>query len=242
MKRISLSAVKAPDSSQSWLTTFNDMVTLLMVFFVLLFSMGTMDDRRFAHFQNALQSAMGVLHEGRHASEGLISDQPRSIDTGVTDLAAVEGGSGPVGGLPRTEGLEAEYTRRGLELRLSDELLFGTGSAELTTAGERLLGQVGAVIQPMGRQIRVEGHTDDRPIATTRYPSNWELSTDRAVQVVRFLIDTSDIPAAHMAAAGYGPSRPRAANATEAGRGVNRRVAIILGGRYEALGDEDVLK
>lgn len=229
MKRPVGHSVTVPTPSMGWLTTFNDMVTLLMVFFVLLFSMGSMDEQRFAHFQNALQSAMGVLNEGRHAPEGLISDQPKSIDAGAQDPGAVEPGSVPLGGMPETEGLEAEYTRRGLELRLSEELLFASGSAELTEAGFALLARVGAVVQPLNRHIRVEGHTDDRPIATIRYPSNWELSTDRAVRVVKFFIDESHIPGAHLAAAGYGASRPRASNDTAAGRATNRRVEIIVG-------------
>lgn len=234
MKRIYLPSVAVPDASRGWLTTFNDMVTLLMVFFVLLFSMGTMEDRRFSHFRNALQSAMGVLHEGRHAPEGLISEQPRSIDSGETDPSRPEPGAAQVGGLPSTEGLEAEYTRRGLELRLSDDLMFATGSAELTPSGKSLLADVAAVIRPLERQVRVEGHTDDRPIATPRYPSNWELSTDRAVQVVKYLIAEGRIPPSRMAAAGYGPSRPRAGNDKEEGRAANRRVDIILGAPIQA--------
>jgi len=228
MKRPMVHSNSVLTPSMGWLTIFNDMVTLLMVFFVLLFSMGSMDEQRFARFQNALQSAMGVLHEGRHAPEGLISDQPKSIDAGVRGPGAVEPGSEPIG-MPATEGLEAEYTRRGLELRLSEELLFSSGSAELTEAGFELLARVGAVVRTLNRRIRVEGHTDDRPIATARYPSNWELSTDRAVRVVKFFIAESHIPDAHLAAAGYGASRPRASNDTAAGRATNRRVEIIVG-------------
>ncbi len=225
--------------SQVWLTTFNDMVTLLMVFFVLLFSMGTMHDRRFTYFQTALQSAMGVLHEGQHAPEGIISEQQRSIDVSDPNLSTSNSGLRSLQGLARTEGLEAEYTRRGLELRLSDALLFSSGSAQLTPAGLLLLSQIGTVIRPLERPIRVEGHTDDRPIATMRYPSNWELSTDRAVRVVKFFIDECNIPAPSLSAAGYGASRPRAPNDSASGRAGNRRVEIILGSG-EPAGPSDV--
>jgi chemotaxis protein MotB len=229
MRRPSSHADQNPEAAPVWLTTFNDMVTLLMVFFVLLFSMGTMDDRRFTYFQTALQSAMGVMHEGRHAPEGLISEQQRSIDIADPDPSMLNSGVRTIHGLPRTEGLEAEYTRRGLELRLSDALLFSSGSAQLTPAGQLLLAQISAVIGPLQRPIRVEGHTDNRPIATVRYPSNWELSTDRAVRVVKFFIDDGNIPAPYLSAAGYGSSRPRASNNSATDRARNRRVEIILG-------------
>jgi chemotaxis protein MotB len=229
MKRPSSHADQNPEAAPVWLITFNDMVTLLMVFFVLLFSMGTMDDRRFTYFQTAMQSAMGVMHEGAHAPDGLISEQQRSIDIADPDPSMLNSGVRDLQSLPRTEGLEAEYTRRGLELRLSDALLFSSGSAQLTPAGQLLLARISAVIGPLQRPIRVEGHTDDRPIATVRYPSNWELSTDRAVRVVKFFIDDGHIPAPFLSAAGYGSSRPRASNNSDTDRAANRRVEIILG-------------
>lgn len=213
----------------AWMTTFNDLMTLLMVFFVLLFAMGSLDSQRFHNFQNGLQSAMGVLNEGRHSSEGLISDRQGE----VADRPEVEP---PVGDPPanfqeltRTQGLEAEYTPKGIRLTLNDQLLFQSGSAALTEDGLRLLESISAVIKPMQRHVRIEGHTDDRPIATSRYPSNWELSTARAIGVVNFFIDQGGIPASFFSAAGYGSFRPRVPNDSEAHRAANRRVDIILG-------------
>ena len=207
-----------------WLTTFNDLITLLMVFFVLLFSMGHMDVKRFTNFQNALQSAMGVLNAGRHSDEGLISDLQRRAGKEIAPLQEET-----MKALPKAEGLEAEYTRKGIKLTLKDELLFQSGSARITEQGTRLLQRIGAVIKPMGRRIRVEGHTDDLPIATRRYPSNWELSAARAVEVVRFFSERAGIAPTLLSAAGYGSFKPKVSNDTEANRTANRRVEIILG-------------
>ena len=222
-------AADRPAESSRWLTTFNDMITLLMVFFVLLFSMGSLDVERFKHFQNALQSAMGLLEAGRHAPVGIVSDQ-----LSIPGQAAEAGqGGSPSGSNPvpaiDTRGLEAVYTPDGIHLTLDDKLLFGSGSARLTTGGETLLDRVARIIKPLKRTIRVEGHTDNRPIATSAYPSNWELSTARAVSVVKYLIQSAGIAPQSLAAAGYGDSRPRAPNDTERNMSKNRRVEIILG-------------
>ena len=206
-----------------WLTTFNDLITLLMVFFVLLFSMGHMDAERFSSFQNGMQSAMGVLNAGRFGDEGPMGDAASSFQ------AESETAGQPLEGLPETTGLEAEYTPKGIKLTLNDGLLFDSGSADITGKGVELLETVGRVIKPARRHVRVEGHTDDRSISNTRYPSNWELSTARAVNVVKLLVDSTGIDPTLLSAAGYGSFKPKTANDTEAGRAVNRRVEIILG-------------
>ena len=216
----------------AWMTTFNDLMTLLMVFFVLLFAMGNLDPEKFKNFQNQLQSGLGVMHAGRNNGEGLPSqNQGRAggkIENAV-EASPEERTPENFQELTRTQGLEAEYTPKGLRITLSDALLFQSGSAGLTEEGLRLLGQISAVIKPLQRQVRVEGHTDDRPIATTRYPSNWELSTARAIGVVNYFSNQGGIPASLLSAAGYGAFKPRSPNDNEAHRAANRRVEIILG-------------
>ncbi len=212
-----------------WLTTFNDMITLLMVFFVMLFSMGSMDVKRFAHFQNALQSAMGVLNPGRHTPVGIIAGEPADAmqTTGANpESTTLESNKAQ---LDNTKGLDAEYTPKGIHLTLDDKLLFASGSAKLTAGGAVLLEKVARIIKPLNRTIRVEGHTDNRPIATTVFPSNWELSTARAISVVKYMIDAAGIAPDLLAAAGYGDSKPRAPNDSKINMSKNRRVEIIIG-------------
>ena len=212
-----------------WLTTFNDMVTLLMVFFVLLFSMGSLDVKRFKHFQNALQSAMGVLYEGKRAPVGMIKPTLPSEPSTYSREPALGRDRQGIEQLQQTQGLEARYTPRGIQLTLNDSLLFRSGSAAVTAEGRVLLARVGRVIRTIGRHIRVEGHSDNVPIATDRYPSNWELSTERAIQVVQYFIEQGNIDPRLLSAVGYADVKPRAANDSEAGRAKNRRVEIILG-------------
>lgn len=220
-----------------WLTIFNDMTTLLMVFFVLLFSLGSMNFQRFEQFQTALQSAMGVMHGGRSNENGMIgatSDaEPVVTTVDQPDINADEPDGAPqesqnLSQLTAADGLEAEITNRGIQLILNDRLLFSSGSAQLSADGLQLLERVGKAVKPFNRFIRVEGHTDDVPIETKRYPSNWELSAARAINVVKFFINEAGFSPAIVSAAGYGSSRPRAGNDSAEDRAKNRRVEIIL--------------
>ncbi len=216
-------------NGQGWLTTFNDLATLLMVFFVLLFAMGSLDVKRFKHFQNALQSAMGVLYEGQHAPVGLISESTNADMQAAEATQASADSEDRFEQFQQTQGLEATYTPRGIQLTLNDSLLFGSGSASLTADGVNLLERISRIIEPIGRRIRVEGHSDNVPIATQRYPSNWDLSTARAVNVVKYFIHQGRIDPKLLSAAGYADVKPRVANDSEAQRSKNRRVEIILG-------------
>lgn len=225
-------------NGQGWLTTFNDMATLLMVFFVLLFAMGSLDVRRFKNFQNALQSAMGVLHEGRHTPVGLISETAKTEAPSTATSQAPADSNDPLEQIQQTQGLEAKYTPRGIQLTLNDSLLFRSGSATLTADGENLLQRVSRIIKPIGRRIRVEGHSDNIPIATERFPSNWELSTARAVNVVKYFVHRGRIDPRLLSAVGYADVKPRVSNDSRAQRAKNRRVEIILGQVNEAQATE----
>jgi chemotaxis protein MotB len=225
-------------NGQGWLTTFNDMATLLMVFFVLLFAMGSLDVRRFKNFQNALQSAMGVLHEGRHAPVGLPSEANKTEAPSTETSQAPADSNDTLEQIEQTQGLEATYTPRGIQLTLNDSLLFRSGSATLTADGENLLERVSRIIKPIGRHIRVEGHSDNVPISTVRYPSNWELSTARAVNVVKYFVHQGRIDPRLLSAVGYAEVKPRVSNDAKAQRAKNRRVEIILGQANEAQATE----
>ena len=119
--------------------------------------------------------------------------------------------------------------RRGLVVRvLTDNLLFASGSATLQSGADQLLDEVAQLLNlDPSHPITVEGHTDNQPIATAQFPSNWELSTTRATNVVRFLISRS-VSAYRLGAVGYADLHPIASNATAAGRAQNRRVEIVL--------------
>lgn len=115
----------------------------------------------------------------------------------------------------------------GVTLRLDESLLFDSGRAQLTESGREVLQALDEVVLDFDGEISVEGHTDNVPINTQRFPSNWELSSARAISVVRFL-QRQGVDPSRLRAVGYADSRPLANNDTAAGRAANRRVELLL--------------
>jgi len=133
----------------------------------------------------------------------------------------------------RVEGVDDAVSfrreERGLVVSIvADDVLFEPGSAHVEAAGSRALDAVAAALRSLDNQIAIEGHTDDRPISNSRFPSNWELSTARAGAVLRYLVDHHGLPPSRMTAAGYAEQRPLASNATPEGRAKNRRVDVAV--------------
>ncbi len=125
------------------------------------------------------------------------------------------------------ERIQVSPQERGIHLEIRDNILFTPGSAVLTNQGRALLDELTLIFMPQEYNISVEGHTDDRPISTARFPSNWELSTGRASQVARYLIDRG-IGSQRLQAVGYADTRPISDNQTTEGRTRNRRVSLVL--------------
>lgn len=115
----------------------------------------------------------------------------------------------------------------GIRLNIPNSILFASGAADLQGRGPAVIKALASILAPGASTISVEGHTDSNPINTTRFPSNWELSAQRAAAVVRVLVDTG-VHGRRLEAVGLGDSRPLADNGTEDGRRENRRVELLL--------------
>jgi chemotaxis protein MotB len=138
-----------------------------------------------------------------------------------------------------TDNISTSIDLRGLVISLNNAILFDSGSTEIKTEHEDTLIKIAEIIRSVNNYIRVEGHTDNRPISTSIYPSNWELSTARAARVVRLFTEECNIPAEKLVAVGYGEYKPVADNSTEEGREKNRRIdIIILSEKYNNLEDQ----
>ena len=226
--------------SAGWLTTFNDLVTLLMVFFVLLFTMSTVDTRKMQEFQYALQSGLGVLETGNRVAISVKKTQPVEDMSHIMTQAEGERskkGSSPTGSpwvdeirqlIKADLDIQVTHTHQGTRLSFKDQVLFDFGKAEINPAGFAFLDQIADALDKIPYTVRVEGHTDNVPIRTRHFPSNWELSVARAVNVVKYFAEVSNIDPKRLSAVGYGESRPVAANDTLSNRAKNRRVEILL--------------
>jgi chemotaxis protein MotB len=125
-------------------------------------------------------------------------------------------------------GINVRYSNEGAHITFEDFLLFDFGKAEINPGGLAFLERVAALIQKIPHPVRVEGHTDNLPIHTARFPSNWELSTARAVNVVKYFAGLGKINPQRLSAVGYGDTRPLVLNDSPANRSRNRRVEIVL--------------
>lgn len=217
--------------TQPWLNSYADLVTLLWTFFILLFSFSVINAKKFEAGIGSIQGAFGVVSSGSSIIEDGSPASPE-LSLIARELAQME-----MQGMKFQEELEnagladkvsIEMDPRGLIFRFPDSILFDLGSADIRSEALPVLTKVGQLIATVEYDIRIEGHTDNWPISTVRFPSNWELSTGRAASVVRFFIENLGFSPKQLEAAGYGQERPIASNETAEGRQKNRRVDVLL--------------
>jgi chemotaxis protein MotB len=252
------------ESSERWLLTYADMITLLMALFMVLFSISSVNISKFRTLQQALKQAFsGQILPGGRALEktgttesashvpnptAAATIMPFSLEPKISDLRTTPGGAQAaaqqeqqsfehlkqeIEAYAHKHGLssyvQAVIEPRGLVIRLlTDKLLFASGKATLSPAASPLLEKISSLIDiDRMHPVAVEGNTDDVPIHTGEFPSNWELSAARASTVVNFLISQGVAPR-RLSAIGYAEQHPIASNASAAGRARNRRVEIVL--------------
>jgi chemotaxis protein MotB len=242
------------ENSERWLISYADFITLLMVFFVVLYSMSQVDASKYEALASSLNSALsggtGILEHNQGVISPDISGNSYNQSTSPPVDPKTEEDTEEVQSMEHVEQTLQTYfsdhdlnnlavmdiDERGLVISLNDTVLFDLGSAEVKFASREALSQIGQALNTLDNYIRVEGHTDNLPIKTAQYASNWELSAARATNVVRILIDRAAVPPQKLSAVGYGEYKPVSDNATPQGREQNRRVDIILlSGRYNDL-------
>jgi chemotaxis protein MotB len=208
-----------------WLLTFNDLMTLLLTFFVLLFTMSSLDFRRLKLLQGSLKGALGVLKEGKRVEVEII--EPVILSEEMVEKVLTE-----IQDSIRSSGFEPDVvvtqTEKEAVITLADTILFESGIADINPGALPLLDKICSLLSKISLPIRIEGHTDNLPIHTERFPSNWELSIARAVNVVKYFIKVGKISPRRLSAVGYGDSKPIFPNDTPEHRARNRRVEIVL--------------
>ena len=218
-----------------WMTTYGDLAMLLVTFFVLIVSYMQMEQGRLIEISRSFRGAVGLqqggvsaelgeslkLYSPDQASKGRVAVREEVRRT-VENLIAQFGGAGVEGYV------EVKGTEDGVEFVLKDDLLFDSGKADVKPAAHDALDIIANTIRKSDVLAVVGGHTDDRPIRTAVFPSNWELSAMRATEVMLYMEKRFRISPGKLQARGYGEYRPLASNDTEEGRAKNRRVEIKL--------------
>ncbi len=242
--------VEEHTNHERWLVSYADFITLLFAFFVVMYSISQVNESKYRVLSNTLEDA---FNQPELAVDPIqIGEKARSnptnlvqLNTNATKTKDGEGGPENAANMPdefkqvatkiaeafgdlMTQGL---VTLRGneewLEIEMKSSLLFDSGDATLSNNALELLGQVAAILREQKNAVRVEGFTDNVPIHTPRYPSNWELSSARAAAVVQLFVEEG-IDAGRLVAAGYGEFQPVGPNDTPENRTKNRRVVLMI--------------
>lgn len=221
------------ENAQEWLTTYSDMVTLLLCFFILLFSFSEIDAQKFRTIMSSFQGGTGVLESGS------AMDIPEELEGDVNvnaDEDELKELKDVIEEYAKNIGMEDEITlkieQRGLAIRFMDSVFFDSGKAEIKSESKEILHYMAELLNKKefkGKFIKIEGHTDSDPIVySTTYPTNWELSSTRATNVLRYLIESEGIDGDRVSSSGYSFYRPVASNNTKENKAKNRRVDIVI--------------
>jgi chemotaxis protein MotB len=213
-----------------WEIVYSGFVLILLCFFIMLSSFSSMEEAKIMRFVKSFIDAVGILPGGLKFDQGSIvlpgsADMVDSDDQLAQIFAELEELSGR---LKKENDITLAYSSKGLVMRLTDRALFEVGVAAISPQALPLLKKVGETISRTDFEVRIEGHSDDLPIKTAQFPSNWELSTARAVNVLRYFIETGTISSQRLSAAGFGEFQPLVPNDSIEHRAQNRRVEIIF--------------
>ncbi|WP_129596943.1 flagellar motor protein MotB [Anaerophilus nitritogenes] len=222
-----------------WMTTFSDMMTLLLCFFVLLFAFSSIDVQKFEAVMQSVQGSLGVLKGGKtietspYVNDALDDDKTTKQLEELEDFKKLKE---ELDAYLEREGMKdqilVDLNAKGLLLRFKDNVLFDSGRAELKPIAIQTLSFLSDLLKKeefVEKYIRVEGHTDSDPILySKKFPTNWELSVTRSSNVVRYFIEGAELDPGRLSASGYSEYHPVAPNDTLENKGKNRRVDIVI--------------
>jgi len=238
---------------ERWLVSYADFITLLFAVFTTLYAMSQTDKKKVEEVMQSLQQSFGMVNAGAPAPKVnvLPTRQMNIVPAIKPDISIAPSGRSRSGSAKiRAEekdfrqiksSIEAylikqgaqnkvtlNITRRGLIVSLKEAGFFDSGQAQIRPDAYELINTISEVMTQYNNPLRLEGHTDNMPISTSQFPSNWELSTARATNGLKYLIKHFDVDPNKISATGYGEFRPIADNTTSEGRAKNRRVDLVM--------------
>lgn len=212
-----------------WLLSYADLVTLLLALFTTLYAASTVDAEKLGHLESSMREAFD-------APPIVAAVSPRGAIVPPVTVVAGQVAQDELrlrllkqlAEALRLERVDLQRDARGLVVSLPEEAAFGVAKTDMSEEARTIITRIAETVGPEANAIRIEGHTDDVPISTARYASNWELSTARASAVVAYLVENTGFNPARLSAAGYGEFHPRVANDTSQNRARNRRIDIVI--------------
>jgi chemotaxis protein MotB len=228
-------AARQHANHERWILSYADFVTLLFAFFVVLYSSAQVDKAKLASLSQAIAAGFQELGVGRGQGGAPVvipgttppanSHPARPLPAADAILRRLQTDLAPE---LASHAIAMRQTSEGLVLSLREIGFFDSGSSDLRASSMSTFDRIGAVLASSETNLRIEGHTDNVPIHTVHFHSNWELSTARAAEIIRILITRESLDPVRLSAAGYAEVHPVADNSTEEGRRLNRRIDIVI--------------
>lgn len=238
------------ENHERWLVSYADFITLLFAFFVVMYSISSINEGKYKVISQAL---LGVFNDPERSmrpipigeerplsvrpAEPLVKDSEQTdAGLGATSIDPLKTISDDVrdafGDLIKSDQMTVRGNELWIEIELNSSLLFGSGDAMPSDQAFAIIEKVAGILKPFANPVHVEGFTDNLPIRTAQYPTNWELSSARAASIVR-LLAMEGVNPARMASVGYGEYQPVASNDNAEGRARNRRVVLVISRNLE---------
>ena len=224
------------ENHERWLVSYADFITLLFAFFVVMYSISSVNEGKFRTVSESIKAALHPIVSTPSTALPFTIGQNRALTVNPTVESAKEPAVRRLRQIMRSLKNEThleviqlkELTNGDIVLTLPDAVLFRSGESVLLPEAQPFIQAISEVLIELNRHVRVEGHTDNVPITTVQFPSNWELSAARAVTVVRELSERYGVESNHLTAVGHADSRPLTDNLTQENRAKNRRVEIVV--------------
>jgi chemotaxis protein MotB len=224
------------ENHERWLVSYADFITLLFAFFVVMYSISSVNEGKFRTVSDSIKAALNPIVSPANVAVPFTIGQNKAVTVNPTIDTVKEPAVRRLREIMRSLKNETqldiiqmkELANGDIVLTLPDTVLFRTGEAVLRPEARPFIQAISEVLIELDRHVRVEGHTDNVPISTVQFPSNWELSATRAVTVVRTLSEQYGLQADHLTAVGHADSRPLVDNLTPEHRAKNRRVEIVV--------------
>ena len=206
-----------------YLITYADLITLLLGLFIILYTISNIDAVKYKNVAQALGSVFGKENINKVVTNDISNNVLESPKNKLIDQL-----SKLIENYDYTSSIQLEESERGITIHILDDILFAPGQAVLNEGSKVVLNRLASVIRSIPNDIRIEGHTDNTPINTPRYPSNWHLSVDRALNTAYYLIQNEGVDPDKVSIVGYAEYHPIAPNDTPESRTKNRRVDLVI--------------
>ena len=222
------------ENHERWLVSYADFITLLFAFFVVMYSVSSVNEGKLKVLSNSLSiSFSNAKSVGELAIMDLPIEKSRQIvvkerQNSKLNRRAFLKVANAINTVKAPQGVKITSTERGLVIRVTDDALFESGSAAINPQIKEFLDLIAGMVRDLPNLISVEGHTDNQRINTAEFPSNWDLSTARANTLVRYLTEFHYLRSDRFSSTGYAGTRPLESNGTLKGQAANRRVELVI--------------